>query len=171
MAGEGPDAGLVPYQVTVVTSDVRGAGTDADVMLTMVGDKGSAGPFKLDDSKNNFERGQTDTFTVQAREVGALQHIQISCKGGGLGAAWHLAHVTITHPLTQSVTRFDYNNWFDKRQGLTQVRGPGRGGSKRVAGPMSSLVCPVPKHATTTRVTHTSTYTAGCTECTAHSAH
>jgi hypothetical protein len=55
----------VPYQVTVVTSDVRGAGTDADVMLTMVGDKGSAGPFKLDDSKNNLERGQTDTFTVK----------------------------------------------------------------------------------------------------------
>ena len=30
----------INYQVEVVTSDVRGAGTDADVYLTIAGDKG-----------------------------------------------------------------------------------------------------------------------------------
>lgn len=57
----------------------------------------------------------------QAPDVGPLKHVTVSCKGGGLGGAWHLAHVTITHPVTQAVTRFDYNNWFDGTQGWVQV--------------------------------------------------
>lgn len=53
--------------------------------------------------------------------MGPLKHVTVSCKGGGLGGAWHLAHLTITHPVTQAVTRFDYNNWFDGTQGWVQV--------------------------------------------------
>ena len=50
----------------MVTSDVRGAGTDADVSMVMHGSKGDVGPLKLDNSANNFERGQTDTFFIKA---------------------------------------------------------------------------------------------------------
>lgn len=35
-----------------------GAGTDADVFLTIYGELGDTGAIQLDDKKNNFERGQ-----------------------------------------------------------------------------------------------------------------
>lgn len=44
--------------MVVYTSDLRGAGTDADVFLTIYGAKGDTGESKLDNSTNNFERGQ-----------------------------------------------------------------------------------------------------------------
>ncbi len=51
-------AGPVNYRVTTYTSDLRGAGTDADVFIVLYGDKGESGERKLDNSSNNFERNQ-----------------------------------------------------------------------------------------------------------------
>ena len=45
-------------QVLVRTSDVRGAGTDADVFLTVYGPKGDTGERELAASGNNFERNK-----------------------------------------------------------------------------------------------------------------
>ncbi len=43
----------------VFTSDIRGAGTDANVTITMFGSSGiDTGKIKLDSNKNDFERGQ-----------------------------------------------------------------------------------------------------------------
>ncbi len=47
------------YKVTVVTADKRGAGTDANVSITLFGESGDSGEKKLDNSKNNFERGRS----------------------------------------------------------------------------------------------------------------
>jgi len=52
-------AGLTRYQLEVFTSDMRGAGTDADVFATIYGDQGNTGEHKLDTrGTNDFERGQ-----------------------------------------------------------------------------------------------------------------
>lgn len=43
----------------VFTSDIRGAGTDANVTIILFGANGlDTGKIKLENSKNNFERGQ-----------------------------------------------------------------------------------------------------------------
>lgn len=64
-AGETSTAGApVKYKITTQTSDIRGAGSDADVELTVYGSKGDTGRLKLDNSANNFERGQLDTFFI-----------------------------------------------------------------------------------------------------------
>jgi hypothetical protein len=47
---------LLKYEITIYTSDIRGAGTDADVFVELWGDKDHTAPLKLDDSHNNFER-------------------------------------------------------------------------------------------------------------------
>ena len=52
--------------VDVYTGDVRGAGTDANVFLTIFGDKGDSGERKLYKSEthsNKFERGQVRKYT------------------------------------------------------------------------------------------------------------
>lgn len=48
------------YKVSVITGDVYGAGTDANVFLTIYGDLGDTGERKLGKSETNsnkFERG------------------------------------------------------------------------------------------------------------------
>lgn len=66
----------VLYKVSVQTSDLRGAGTDANVSCTILGDKGDTGPLQLESSANDFERGHTDAFFVKAADVGSMQALQ-----------------------------------------------------------------------------------------------
>lgn len=58
------------YKVSVMTGDVYGAGTDANVFLTIYGDQGDTGERKLRKSETNgnkFERGavRKQTFCFQ----------------------------------------------------------------------------------------------------------
>ena len=56
--------------MVVKTSDIRGAGTDSNVAITMFGEVEGAtvdsGMHKLDSSKNDFERGQVHMWTIAA---------------------------------------------------------------------------------------------------------
>ena len=46
------------YPVHIFTGDKWGAGTDANVIITIFGEEGDSGEKKLDNSNNNFERAQ-----------------------------------------------------------------------------------------------------------------
>ena len=46
------------YLVHTFTGDKRGAGTDANVVITIFGEDGDSGEKKLDNARNNFERGK-----------------------------------------------------------------------------------------------------------------
>ena len=69
------------YEVSVVTSDVRGAGTDANVSLIIFGEFGDSGELKLKESKTNknkFEKKQTDVFEFpELEDLGALKKVRI----------------------------------------------------------------------------------------------
>ena len=53
------------YNISVKTSDIRYAGTDANVFIQIAGVNGGITPkLKLDDAKNNFERNMVDNFEV-----------------------------------------------------------------------------------------------------------
>ena len=66
------------YEVTVTTADKFGAGTDANVFITVYGKKGTSKKMQLrDKSKNNFESGDTDKFQVRVdRDTGPLTKIR-----------------------------------------------------------------------------------------------
>ena len=46
------------YVVSTYTGSVRGAGTDANVFVTIFGSNGDTGDRRLDNNKNNFERNR-----------------------------------------------------------------------------------------------------------------
>lgn len=46
------------HHVVLWPSDIRGAGTDADISVILTGDKGSSKELRLESSANNFERGK-----------------------------------------------------------------------------------------------------------------
>lgn len=65
----------VEYTVTVRTSDVLGAGTDANVYIKLFGELGDSGDIPLRQSVTNkkpFENNQTDVFNVRVLELGDL---------------------------------------------------------------------------------------------------
>lgn len=53
--------------VWVWTSDIRGAGTDAQVSIQVYGDAGKSDIITLGNETDNFEQGELDKFKVQAR--------------------------------------------------------------------------------------------------------
>jgi hypothetical protein len=54
------------YQLTVQTGDIKYAGTDANVYIQICGKDGRATrKLRMDDSRNNFERGATEQFKVR----------------------------------------------------------------------------------------------------------
>ena len=71
-------AALSSYVIRVTTGDFRGAGTDADVYVTIFGDLGDTGQKFLDNRmENNFERNRTDTFQLKLPTVGEIEKIRI----------------------------------------------------------------------------------------------
>ena len=53
------------YNINVTTSDKRGAGTDARVSVELFGLNGCLGPCVLDNSPENFQRGQVPLIYVK----------------------------------------------------------------------------------------------------------
>jgi hypothetical protein len=67
----GAVAAPVAYTVQVHTSNVRGAGTSANVTLTLRGEHGRASsPHVLENAATDFKRGAADTFTVRCSLAG-----------------------------------------------------------------------------------------------------
>ena len=114
-----PDLSTPPpfagYLITVVTGDKLGAGTDANVYLTLYGEKGNSTELFLDNpNRNDFERNQTDTFTIppsQVGDLGAIRRIYLRHDNSGFAPGWYVASVTVTNIATGEKYRFIFNRW------------------------------------------------------------
>lgn len=74
---DNPRSSLVKYRITVSTSDLRGAGTDAAVSIQLFGEGGETGRLALGGEEHAFERGQQSEFALSATGVGRLHKIWI----------------------------------------------------------------------------------------------
>lgn len=52
--------------MVVYTGDVRGAGTNANVVLVLYGENGKSEEFSLRNKSDNFERAHVDKFKVKS---------------------------------------------------------------------------------------------------------
>ncbi len=64
------------YKISIITGNVRDAGTDANVYLELFGDNGSTGDLKIPAKKEDLERGRTDVYTLRAKDVGILHKVR-----------------------------------------------------------------------------------------------
>ena len=68
---------LSEYEVVIVTGNVKGAGTDAKVSLIIFGKTGQTAKLQLrSNSKNSFERNQSDIFNLKTTCVGPMTKIR-----------------------------------------------------------------------------------------------
>jgi lipoxygenase homology domain-containing protein 1 len=111
------------YKISVFTGNKRNAGTDADVVIVLYGSLGESGEWKLDDEKNNFERGHKDEFCIECPSVGELKKIRIGHNNKGVGAGWFLSKVIIDDLEKHRVYEFNCERWLatDEDDGKTTV--------------------------------------------------
>ena len=84
---------LINYKVAVTTGNKWWAGTDDDVSINIIGSRGSTQMRKLKNPyKNNFERGNTDQFEVEAILLGEFPWSM------NLNVYTHDLHLIITNP-------------------------------------------------------------------------
>eukprot|EP00795_Rhopilema_esculentum_P013094 gene13095-3880_t len=104
------------YKIMTHTGDVRGAGTDANVHITLFGDKGDTGQHKLSNKwKNNFQRKSVDTFMVETPMVGSLKRVRIGHDNKGLAAGWYLDKVVVEDGEGKTY-EFPCNRWLSKTE-------------------------------------------------------
>jgi PLAT/LH2 domain len=97
---------LYNYQVTVKTGNLDDSGTDANVTIKIIGSKGSTEFLPLDDERNNFEKGDIDTFQVQSStNVGDITGFTLKQDGSGKKPGWYVEYVAING------VSFTVNQW------------------------------------------------------------
>ena len=67
---------LVDYEVIVTTSDIRNAGTDANVFITLCGTKGTSDQIALTGTGNLFEKGSSHSFRISVDDIGIIKTIR-----------------------------------------------------------------------------------------------
>uniref|UniRef100_A0A8C9M1P1 Lipoxygenase homology domain-containing protein 1 n=1 Tax=Panthera tigris altaica TaxID=74533 RepID=A0A8C9M1P1_PANTA len=99
------------YEVKVCTGDVIGAGTDADVVINIFGEYGDTGERRLENEKDNFERGAEDKFILDAPDLGQLMKINIGHNNKGGSAGWFLSKIVIEDFGNKRKYDFPLNRW------------------------------------------------------------
>eukprot|EP01046_Picozoa_sp_COSAG06_P033716 COSAG06_NODE_3464_length_5301_cov_4.178201_1_plen_1602_part_01 len=107
---------IVPWNIKVKTTDERGAGSDAAVFVKLIGETGVTDNIVLESGSNDFERGETNEFKVQTKDIGKLVKIRIGHDGKGFGAGWHMDSAEIEDEDTREVWKFECHRWFDEDQ-------------------------------------------------------
>lgn len=110
---------LVPvkYEIIVITGDEKGAGTDANVFITIYGSNGDSGRRQLRQKfRNLFERGRTDRFLLEMLDMGELQKVQVEHDNSGLNPSWLLDRVEVTNTANGVTTIFLCGKWLDTKR-------------------------------------------------------
>uniref|UniRef100_A0A915KHK6 PLAT domain-containing protein n=1 Tax=Romanomermis culicivorax TaxID=13658 RepID=A0A915KHK6_ROMCU len=112
--------------ISTKTSDIFGAGTDANVFVQMTGEQGVSDVIQLKNSENHahkFQRNQSDIFiTDEIGDVGPIIEVHIWHDNKGLGASWHLDTVEICDACSNVIYQFKCNRWLSKLRDDGQLR-------------------------------------------------
>jgi hypothetical protein len=100
------------YTVTIKTGDIRWAGADARVYITLHGDKGSTGEQYLDRKGNDFERDSQRDYVFKGIDIGTPEQIRLRHDNTRPGEAWYVDWVKV-HKAKNQVWLFPCYSWLD----------------------------------------------------------
>ncbi|AUJ68575.1 MULTISPECIES: PLAT/LH2 domain-containing protein [Pseudoalteromonas] len=114
------------YIVTVYTSTIRAAGTDADIKVKINWVGGSTSPWKyLDDTgRDDFEKGSVDDFYIYLPNGGQLSNstLTINSNNAGDKAGWFVERISVEDTCSGEIATAQFNRWISKSVGLTSTR-------------------------------------------------
>lgn len=102
------------YRIIVDTGDMDGAGTDANVFLTIFGSNGSSDERQLDNSQDNFEQGSSDNFDLETLDLGDLIRLRVRRDNSGPRPGWFLKRIVVRNEFTNQMWTFPCDRWFAK---------------------------------------------------------
>jgi len=105
------------YIISCITSDIRGAGTDADVFVCLHGESSSSERVMLPSAPEDFERGTKSVFVVSMPPVGELQQMTVGHNNKGFNAAWHLDYAEVVEKATGRTKWFPCGHWISSSIG------------------------------------------------------
>lgn len=112
----------VKYEIIVITGDESGAGTDANVYITIYGSNGDSGKHRLRQKfRNLFERGRTDRFLVEMLDMGELQKVRVEHDNSGISPGWLLDRVEVTNTANGVTTIFLCGKWLNTKKADGQI--------------------------------------------------
>jgi hypothetical protein len=106
------------WHVSVYTSDIRGAGTDANVWFVAYGKSHSkskqtlyhkSDEIALQNKGDNFEAGEVDKMKVEMEHIGTPYKIRIGHDNSGAFAGWHLDRVSSRDTSKHQLNNVHYN--------------------------------------------------------------
>lgn len=107
----------VTYRITVNTGTVQDAGTDANVYITLYGPTKHSGERLLDNAEDNFENGKIDLFSIETRDIGAIQRVRIRHDNSGNKPGWFLEQIRVQREDTGQEWVFSCQNWLARDMG------------------------------------------------------
>lgn len=113
---------MVDYTVEVFTGDVFGAGTNANVFLTLFGELGDSGEKKLMKSQTHmdkFERNQMDRFAIQSADLGPLFKVHVRHDNSSFSTNWFLDRIEVSDQRDKYV--FLCERWLSKSKDDKQI--------------------------------------------------
>ncbi|XP_004680096.1 PREDICTED: oxygen-regulated protein 1 [Condylura cristata] len=104
---------LVRYHVDVHTGQLEQAATESLVSLCLYGERGDSGLRLLYKSNMpvKFQRGQIDTFQIEAVSLGKLQKVLLHCEASDKSQYWYCEKVVVREPATASESVFTCERW------------------------------------------------------------
>lgn len=107
------------FKIDITTGDVDYAGTDANVYITLFGDRASSSETYLDTpGHDDFERGKTDTFNIfSAQNLGDITAIRVRHDNSGSASGWFLERVVVTNQDTGMRWTFNPHRWLATDEG------------------------------------------------------
>lgn len=111
------------YEVQVKTGDVKGAGTDANVYLSLISESGiESRAIHLDCKwRDDFEKGNLDSFKVGGiSKLGPIGKIILKRDSAGLNDSWYLEWVKVKnlHEIDGKVDCFPCHRWIQSDRKL-----------------------------------------------------
>lgn len=102
----GARSGQNEYEIRVRTADERLAGTQAKVRMCLSGElegqERATRTILLENSAENFTRGNEDVFTVYAKDVGNISSIDLWHDGTGENPEWKVEYIQVANLTTGS---------------------------------------------------------------------
>jgi hypothetical protein len=120
---ERSDDPMVPdsfaYGLTVVTTDMRLAGTDASVAFTLSGDRGSASTTLDAGLRHRLEAGSIDYLVLYSADLGTLRSITVQSDRSHLAPGWHLDSIVVESHRHGGKKTAGFDRWIDSADPVT----------------------------------------------------
>ena len=107
----------IAYTIRVTTGDQSDAGTKAQAHIVLIGSEAATEKIPLAlIQRDGFTPGLTETFSVEAVDVGEVKKVEISNNGYGADSGWFVKEVEVDVPTSGKKYFFPCNRWLSQNK-------------------------------------------------------